>query len=183
MTNKAIFAGGCFWCTEHDLRAIPGVIDVVSGYTGDSAETATYEQVSSHTTHHRESVEVTYDSDKTSFKKLTQFFLDHIDPTDAGGQFHDRGESYKTAIYFQNAEEEKIARALVQELGESGLYDKPIVVDILPAVPFYKAEDYHQQYAEKNPAHYASYRKGSGKEDFINNVCMIRDEKKMYWKE
>lgn len=95
MTNKAIFAGGCFWCTEHDLRAIPGVTDVVSGYTGDSAETASYEQVATHTTHHRESVEVTYDSDKTSFKKLTQFFLDHIDPTDAGGQFYDRGESYK----------------------------------------------------------------------------------------
>ena len=183
MTNKAIFAGGCFWCTEHDLREIPGVIDVVSGYTGDSKDTATYEQVASHTTHHRESVEVTYDSEKTSFKKLVQFFLDHIDPTDAGGQFYDRGESYKTAIYFQNAEEEKIAQALVQELGESGLYDKSIVVDILPGVPFYKAEDYHQQYAEKNPAHYATYRKGSGKEDFINNICIIRDEKKMYWKE
>jgi methionine-S-sulfoxide reductase len=183
MIQKAIFAGGCFWCTEHDLREIPGVIDVVSGYTGDTASTASYEQVASHTTKHRESVEVAYDSEKTSFKKLTQFFLDHIDPTDAGGQFHDRGESYKTAIYYQNAEEEKIARSLVQELGESGLYDKPIAVDILPALPFYKAEYYHQQYADKNPSHYASYRRGSGREEFVNNVCIVRDEKKMYWKE
>lgn len=182
-TQTVVFAGGCFWCVEHDLRAISGVIDVFSGYTGDTAETASYEQVAAHVTKHREAVEVTYDTEKTSFKKLCQFFLDHIDPTDAGGQFHDRGESYRTAIYFKTSEEEKIAQDLIAELDASKIYNKPIVVEVFPAKPFYKAEEFHQNYAEKNPVHYASYRAGSGREDFVNNVCQIRDDKAMHWKE
>jgi methionine-S-sulfoxide reductase len=181
--NKVIFAGGCFWCVEHDLREAPGVIDVISGYTGGSEATATYEQVSSHTTEHREVVEVHYDPAQTSFKKLTQFFLDHIDPIDMGGQFGDRGTSYETAIYYSTSQEKEVAEALLRELDESGIYEKPHAVQVLKAMPFYKAEDYHQNYAEKNREHYALYRKGSGREDFVNRTCAIRDEKHIKWRD
>lgn len=182
-TQTVIFSGGCFWCTEHDLRAFPGVTNVVSGYTGGSESTARYTEVVKETTGHRESVLVTYDSELTSFKKICQFFLGHIDPTDAGGQFADRGESYRTAIYYDNKEEQAIAESLLKELAVSGIYDKPIAVEVLPRQTFYTAEDYHQDYAEKNPGHYGMYRKGSGREDFVNQVCQIRDEKKIVWKE
>jgi methionine-S-sulfoxide reductase len=183
MTQNAIFAGGCFWCVEHDFREAPGVLDVISGYTGDDASSSQYAQVSSHTTKHREAVKVVYDAEKTNFKKLTQFFLDHIDPTDQGGQFFDRGESYTPAIYYKTEEERGIANTLIQELNESGIYDKPARVDILEELPLYPAEEYHQRYAEKNPEQYAAYRSGSGKEDFVNRVCQIREEKKINWKE
>lgn len=176
--EKAYFAGGCFWCVEHDLKEIPGVIDAVSGYMGEG-ETPTYE---SHRGF-REAVEVTFDPLVTNFKKITQFFLDHIDPTDSGGQFADRGESYKTAIYYQTEVEKNTANALLTELGESGVYDKPVTVEILPRVQFFKAEEYHQKYAEKNPVGYKLYRNGSGREDFTNQVCQIREEKKVSWKD
>lgn len=183
MKKQAIFAGGCFWCTEQDLRKVDGVLDVLPGYTGGDEGSATYMKVASHQTAHREAVKVEYDDTKTSFKKIAQFFLDHIDPTDAGGQFFDRGANYKTAIYFSNTEEEAIAKSLLAELGESGIYDKPIVVDVLPALPFYVAESEHQNYAEKNPVRYSAYKQGSGREDFTNMVCAIRDEKKINWKD
>ncbi len=181
--DTIIFAGGCFWCVEHDLREAPGVLDVVSGYTGGDAASATYEQVASHVTSHREAVQVIYDTEKTSFKKLCQFFLDHIDPTDEGGQFHDRGESYRTAIYYQTPEEKKTAADCIRELDLSGIYGKLAAVDILPAMPFYPAEEYHQNYAEKNPVAYAAYRQGSGREDFVNRTCTIREEKHVPWKD
>ena len=181
--STAVFAGGCFWCVEHDLREAPGVIDAVSGFTGDDEASATYMQVASHVTKHREAVQVTYDPAKTNFTKLCQFFLDHIDPTDQNGQFHDRGESYKTAIYYKDTMEKKIAESLLQEVRDSGLYQKPIFVDVLASMPFYSAEEEQQNWAEKNPAHYASYRQGSGREDFVNRTCTIREEKKIDWKE
>ncbi|HUC88687.1 MAG TPA: peptide-methionine (S)-S-oxide reductase MsrA [Candidatus Paceibacterota bacterium] len=181
--NKVIFAGGCFWCVEHDLREANGVINVVSGYTGGDESTATYEQVSSHATKHREAVEVEYDSLKTSFKKLTQFFLDHIDPTDNGGQFGDRGENYQTVIYYSSDAEKEIAEDLLKELDESHMYDKPHVVKVEKVMPFYKAEEYHQRYAEKNPEKYEAYHKGSGREYFVNRTCAIREEKHIMWKE
>lgn len=177
--NKVIFAGGCFWCVEHDLHEAEGVVNVVSGYTGGESENPTYENH----TGHREAVLVEYDPNKTSFKKLTQFFLDHIDPTDKGGQFGDRGSSYKTAIYFSNNEEKNIAESLLKELDESHVYEKHHAVEVLEIKPFYKAEEYHQNYAEKNPTHYALYRKGSGREDFINRTCAIREEKHVNWKD
>ncbi len=177
--NKVIFAGGCFWCVEHDLHEAPGVVNIVSGYSGGDKPNPTYEDHSDH----REAVEVEYDPSKTSFKKLTQFFLDHIDPTDTGGQFADRGGSYKTAIYYQTEEEKKIAEDLLVELDEAHVYDRPHAVEVLPAKKFYKAEEYHQNYAEKNPTHYAMYRKGSGREDFVNRTCAIREEKHIDWKE
>lgn len=183
--NKtAIFAGGCFWCVEHDLRDLPGVIDVVSGYSGGQKPNPTYAEVCSETTGHRESVEVTYDSTLITFKKLCQFFLDHIDPTDNGGQFFDRGESYKTAIFYADDIEKQIAESLVKELDESGLFTpKKVMVDILPKKPFYPAEDYHQNYAEKNPMHYGAYAAGSGRVQFVAQTCKIRDQKKIQWKE
>lgn len=168
MNKQAIFAGGCFWCVEHDLRATSGVLDVTSGYVGE-----------------RESVLVSYDESKTSFKKLAQFFLEHIDPTDAGGQFYDRGEHYKTGIFYQDEQEKQVAENLISELNESKLFDKQVAVQVLPLVSiekFVKAEDYHQDYAHKNPEEYMRYRRGSGREDFVNQICIIRNAKGIVWK-
>lgn len=172
------FSGGCFWCTESDLKKVTGVIDAVSGYAGDREGHPSYENH----TGYREATQVFYDTAIVSYKQVCQFFLDHIDPTDAGGQFHDRGESYKTAIYYKNEEEKKIAEALLVELGEIGVYNAPIVVDVLPEVAFYIAEEYHQAYAQKNPVVYKTYLTGSGREDFVQQVCQIREEKKIHWK-
>jgi peptide methionine sulfoxide reductase msrA/msrB len=178
--NTAIFAGGCFWCTEHDLKELPGVIDAVSGYSGGETANPDYYNHGDH----RESVQVTYDSNKINFKKLCQFFLDHIDPTDAGGQFYDRGESYKTAIFYKNDEEKAVTENLIQELQDSGLYpNETIAVQILPEKIFYKAEEYHQSYASKNPDHYGAYAKGSGRVQFVAQTCAVRDQKKINWKD
>ncbi len=177
--NKLILAGGCFWCVEHDLRQAEGVMDVVSGYTGDKEGSPTYENH----TGYREAVEISYDSEKTSFRKLLQFFLDHIDPTDTGGQFGDRGESYTTAIFYATDKEKKIAEELLIELDQSHIYEKPHAVEVLSVGHFYKAEEYHQNYADKNPEHYAMYRTGSGREAFVNRTCAIREEKYIPWKE
>lgn len=177
--NSVIFAGGCFWCTESDLRKVEGVIDVISGYTGSEDTNPTYENHKGH----KEAVKVIYDASLTSFKKLAQFFLDHIDPTDSGGQFFDRGESYKTAIFYKNEEEKSVAEGLLKELEESELYDKPITVQVLPEMPFYLAEDYHQNYAKKNPGHYYAYKDGSGRTEFQAKVCTVREQKGIKWRE
>jgi methionine-S-sulfoxide reductase len=179
MTKSLILAGGCFWCVEHDMRTADGVVSVVSGYAGGESTNPTYENH----TGHREVVLVEYDDTKTSFKKLVQYFLDHIDPTDDGGQFADRGESYKTGIFFDSEEEERVAQALLAELDESHVYDRPVTVEVLPRKTFYKAEEYHQDYAEKNPMHYSIYRQGSGREGFVQKTCAIRDEKHIPWKD
>lgn len=178
MTKSLILAGGCFWCVEHDLREAPGVLSVTSGYSGGDMENPTYENHGGH----REAVLVEYDDQKTSYKKLLQFFVDHIDPTDAGGQFGDRGESYRTAIFYENDEERSVAEFVVRELDESNVYDVPSTIEILQRKAFNEAEDYHQKYAEKNPAHYGMYRIGSGREDFVNRTCRIREEKNIPWK-
>jgi peptide methionine sulfoxide reductase msrA/msrB len=179
MTKSIILAGGCFWCVEHDLHNAPGVISVTSGYSGGDSNNPTYEQH----TGHKEAVLVEYDDTKTSYKKLLQFFIDHIDPTDSGGQFGDRGDSYTTAIFYDTDEEKKIAVAVLQELNESRIYDTASQVEVLKRKEFYKAEDHHQDYAEKNPTHYNLYRVGSGREGFVNRTCQIRVKKKINWKE
>jgi peptide methionine sulfoxide reductase msrA/msrB len=179
MTKSLILAGGCFWCVEHDLHEAPGVMSVTSGYSGGVSENPTYENHLGH----REVVLVEFEDEKATYKKILQFFLDHIDPTDTGGQFADRGESYRTAIYYENENEKSTAEAVLKELNESKVYDMPAQVDILPRKPFYKAEEYHQKYAEKNPAHYAAYRAGSGREQFVNRTCQVREEKNIPWKE
>lgn len=178
MTKSLLLAGGCFWCVEHDLREAEGVIEVTSGYSGGNTDNPTYENHIGH----QEVVLVEYDDAQTTYKKLLQFFIDHIDPTDIGGQFGDRGEGYQTAIYYENDEEKIIAEDVLQELNESQVYSKPSVVNILPRRRFYRAEEYHQRYADKNPAKYMLYRKGSGREDFVNQTCAIRQEKKITWK-
>lgn len=177
MTKTLILAGGCFWCVEHDMRQAPGVITVVSGYSGGDTGSPTY------TDHegHREVVLVEYDATQTTYKKLLQYFIDHIDPTDRGGQFGDRGSSYKPAIFCENEEERDIAKRVVDELNTSGVYDSPATVEILLRKPFYKAEEYHQNYAEKNETEYGLYRLRSGREDFIENTCEIREDKNIHW--
>lgn len=172
-----ILAGGCFWCVEHDLRSAEGVLSVVSGYSGGESTNPTYEDHRGH----REVVLVTYDITRTSYKKLLQFFIDHIDPTDGGGQFGDRGESYKTAIYYEDDEEKNSADEVLEELDASHVYEKPHAVEVLKRKPFYTAEEYHQGYAEKNPLRYGMYRTGSGREGFVQKTCQIREEKKISW--
>lgn len=177
MTKTLILAGGCFWCVEHDMRKAYGVTSVTSGYSGGSTDSPTYE---SHRGH-KEVILVSYDDVQISYKKLLQFFIDHIDPTDNGGQFADRGESYMAAIFYEGDNERSIAEAVIKELNESGVYVKKADVQIFPRKEFYKAEEYHQNYAEKNPTHYMMYREGSGRESFVAKTCQVRDEKHVVW--
>lgn len=177
MTKTLVLAGGCFWCVEHDMRSTVGVISATSGYSGGETSSPTYEDHEGH----REAILIEYDATKTSYKKLLQYFIDHIDPTDAGGQFGDRGEAYRSAIFCEDAEEGDVAKAVLKELDESGVYENASQVAILERKPFYKAEEYHQNYAEKNETHYGLYRLRSGREDFIQNTCEIREEKHIHW--
>lgn len=163
----ATFAGGCFWCMVKPFDQIEGIEKVVSGYTGGHVENPTYEQVCSETTGHLEAVQITFDSDLFPYERLVELYWTLIDPTDPGGQFYDRGESYTTAIFYQDDEQKQIAEESKDRLEKSGKFSKPIAVKILPAKPFYPAEDYHQQYYQKNPLHYERYHIGSGRAAFI----------------
>ncbi|TGK07607.1 peptide-methionine (S)-S-oxide reductase [Leptospira semungkisensis] len=169
-TETAIFAGGCFWCMEGPFEKLPGVISVVSGYTGGKEKNPTYEDVGYGRTGHRESVLVTYDPKKVNYAVLLDTYWRQIDPTDAGGQFADRGNQYRTAIYYKNESQRKLAQEFKDKIGASGKFSAPIAVEILPASEFYPAEEYHQDYYKKNPEHYHSYRKGSGREEYVNRV-------------
>ncbi len=169
-TTAALFAGGCFWCMEPPFEKLPGVISVVSGYTGGPEADPTYEQVSSGRTGHLEAVRVVYDPAKIGYAGLLEVFWRQIDPTDAGGQFADRGPQYRTAIFHADPEQQRLAEASRRELGASGRFPRPIVTEILPAGPFYPAEEYHQDYYKKNPQHYKAYRTGSGREAFLARV-------------
>lgn len=169
-TGTATFAGGCFWCMEPPFEKLEGVGAVVSGYTGGEKENPSYEQVSSGATGHREAVQVTYDPAKISYATLLDVFWRSIDPTDAGGQFADRGSQYKTGIFYHDDEQKSLAEKSRQALEQSGTFDKPIVVEILPAGPFYAAETYHQDYYKKNPTHYNRYKVGSGRKGFLESV-------------
>ena len=165
--EKATFAGGCFWCMVKPFDTQPGIIEVVSGYTGGTKENPTYEEVCSDTTGHYEAVQITFNPDIFPYEKIIELFWQQIDPTDAGGQFFDRGDSYRTAIFYHTDEQKKIAEESKQKLAESGIFTKPIVTPILPAKEFYRAEEYHQDYYKKKPEHYNRYRKGSGRDKFI----------------
>jgi peptide methionine sulfoxide reductase msrA/msrB len=166
-TKSAVFAGGCFWCTEADFEKVDGVVEAISGYTGGHVANPTYKQVSAGTTGHVESVKVIYDPKKISYSELLDYFWRHVDPTDAGGQFVDRGSQYRSVIFYANEEEKQLAEASKQALAENGPFDKPIVTDILPLGAFYPAEDYHQDYYKKNPIRYHWYRSGSGRDRFL----------------
>jgi len=168
-TNQALatFAGGCFWCMVSPFDEMPGIHRVVSGYTGGHTVNPTYKEVCSETTGHYEAVQITFDPSIFPYTKLLELFWQQIDPTDAGGQFYDRGQSYQTAIFYHTEEQREQAEASKQALETSGRFDKPIVTEILPAAPFYPAEDYHQGYYRTNPSHYKRYRTGSGRDTYI----------------
>ncbi|MBF0253042.1 MAG: peptide-methionine (R)-S-oxide reductase MsrB [Candidatus Omnitrophica bacterium] len=166
-TKQAYFAGGCFWCMEPGFELADGVIKAEAGYMGGKEKDAVYSIVSTGMTKHREAVRVEYEPDKIKYEDLIKIFLFNIDPTDSGGQFADRGEQYKTAIYFSDEGEKQIALKILKELGQSKKFDKPIAVQILEKITFYPAEEYHQDYYKKNETHYKAYKKGSGREDFI----------------
>ena len=168
--ESAIFAGGCFWCVESNFEKVDGVTEVLSGYTGGHKENPTYEQVCSHTTGHVEAVKVTYDSNQVSYNDLLEVFWRTVDPTDDGGQFIDRGETYASAIFVANDEQRKLAKESKQRLDESGRFEKPLVTPIRDAVKFYVAEDYHQDYYRTHPREYKSYRSGSGRDQFIAKI-------------
>ena len=164
----AVFAGGCFWCTEADFDKIPGVIATTSGYTGGRVANPTYKQVSAGSTGHIEAVRVVYDPKRISFTELVRRFLPTIDVTDGGGQFCDRGESYRPAIFVANPAERRIAEATRARAG--ALLKKPIATQILPAAPFYPAEGYHQDYYKKNSTKYKYYRWRCGREARLAKV-------------
>ncbi len=169
-TRFAVFAGGCFWCTEADFEKVDGVIDVVSGYTGGHVDNPTYKQVSRGGTGHVEAFEVIYDPQEVNYEKLLEVFWRHVDPTDSGGQFVDRGSQYRSAIFYADDQERQLAEASKQRLAASGRFNKPIVTEILPLGPFYPAEDYHQDFYKKNPLRYNRYRSGSGRDGFLEKA-------------
>lgn len=168
-TETAVFAGGCFWCTESDFEKVPGVSEAISGYTGGTEVNPTYDQVAGHQTGHVEAVKVIYDPAKVSYAQLVEWFWRHVNPTDGGGQFVDRGAQYRSAIFAVNDEQQRIAEASKQQLAASGHFDAPIVTEILSLGPFYDAEDYHQNYHNVNPIRYKWYRSGSGRDQFLKD--------------
>ncbi|MFB5284050.1 peptide-methionine (S)-S-oxide reductase MsrA [Peribacillus sp. Hz7] len=163
----ATFAGGCFWCMVSPFDELPGVKGVISGYTGGHKTNPTYEEVCTDTTGHYEVVQISFDSAVMSYQKLLDLFWQQIDPTDAAGQFNDRGLSYRTAIFFHSEEQRILAETSKAKLAKSGRFKKPIVTAVLPAEPFYKAEEKHQHYYKRNPFHYNLYKEGSGRAKFI----------------
>jgi len=168
--KKGTFAGGCFWCTEADFEKLPGVVKVVSGYTGGQKENPTYAEVSSGKTGHVEAVQIYYDPSKISYEELLDTLWKHIDPTDAGGQFADRGGQYRSAIFYHDDEQKRLAEKSKEALGKSGKFNKPIVTEILPFTKFYEAEEYHQDYYKNHSLRYSFYRDGSGRDQFLERV-------------
>jgi peptide methionine sulfoxide reductase msrA/msrB len=166
----ATFAGGCFWCTEADFEKLPGVIKVVSGYTGGKRENPTYEQVSSGGTGHVEAIQVYYDPTRVTYEELLDYFWKHIDPTDSGGQFVDRGSQYRSAIFYHDEEQKQLAEKSREDLNRSGKFDKPIATEIVKFTRFYEAEDYHQDYYKKSSLKYKFYRFNSGRDQFLTST-------------
>lgn len=153
--DTAIFSGGCFWCMVQPFDTLPGIKKVVSGYTGGHVANPTYEQVCTGKTGHTEAVKITFDPQIFPYQKLVELYWQVADPTDATGQFQDRGDQYRPVIYYNSDEQKQIATKSKEELAKSGLFDQPIVTEIKPASAFYPAEDYHQDFYKKNPERYA----------------------------
>ena len=165
--KKATFAGGCFWCMVKPFDQWDGVHSVISGYTGGHLENPSYEDVKRGKSGHYEAVEITFDPSIITFEEILNIYWQQIDPTDDGGQFQDRGDSYRTAIFYHDAEQKAIAVHAKQALIESKKFTKPIVTKILPAAPFYPAEDYHQDFYKNNQQEYEADRAKSGRDEFI----------------
>ena len=157
-TALATFAGGCFWCVEEAFDKVPGVVSTTSGYTGGRTPDPGYEDVSAGRTGHAEAVQVVYDIEVTTYEKLLEAFWRNVDPTDGGGQFCDRGDSYRSAIFTHGEEQARLAETSKRALEESGRFNEPIATEIVPAGPFYPAEEYHQDYYRRNPVRYKIYK-------------------------
>lgn len=168
--KKATFAGGCFWCMEKPFEHYPGVLEVISGYTGGHQDDPAYAKVSSGRTGHLEAVQITYDPLQITYDELLEVFWRQIDPTDPGGQFGDRGEQYKTAIFYHDDEQKKLAEQSKQKTAASKRFTGPIVTEIIKASAFFKAENYHQDYYKKNPIQYKSYHFHSGRGPYLKKV-------------
>lgn len=166
----AVFAGGCFWCSEADFDKLPGVLQTTSGYIGGSIENPTYEEVSSGRSGHFEAVQVRFDPRQTSYAKLLEAFWPSIDPLNGNGQFCDNGPQYRSAIFYLNAEQQRLAEASKNALAASGRFQQPIATQILAATTFYAAEDYHQDYHRKNPLRYRYYRHGCGRDQRLQTL-------------
>ena len=170
--EKATFAGGCFWCMEAAFKDVPGVVSAVSGYTGGTKKNPTYEEVSSGGTGHFESVEVTFDPRKISYDKILAIYWENIDPLTPYGQFCDNGEQYRTAIFVHDDAQRKAAEDSKAKIQER--LKKKVVTFILPASVFYPAEEYHQDYAKKNPFRYGLYRKGCGRDELLEQIWGVK---------
>ena len=179
--RKATFAGGCFWCMEPPFEKLDGVVEVVSGYTGGKKDNPTYDEVCKGMTGHYEAVQITYDPSKITYKELLEVFWRQIDPTDPYGQFVDKGSQYKTAIFYHNEEQRRLAEASKKELAISGRFNKPIVTEIREVSQFFKAEDYHQDYYKTCPIDYQVYKSSSGREQFKKKIW--GDDRKLKSKE
>jgi peptide methionine sulfoxide reductase msrA/msrB len=166
----ATFAGGCFWCVESDFEKVDGVVKAISGYTGGDSPNPTYQEVSAGGTGHVEAVQVYYDPAIIPYKELLDVFWQHVDPTDSGGQFVDRGAQYRTAIFYHDEEQQRIAQTSKKELNDSGRFDKPVVTEIIEFSEFYKAEEYHQDYYKKSALRYKFYRYNSGRDQFLKRA-------------
>lgn len=166
-TEKATFAGGCFWCIEAPFEGIEGIITVRSGYAGGKEKNPTYAEVSSGKTGHKEAVQIEYDPVVISFEELLDIFWKQFDPTDEGGSFYDRGLQYSSAIFYHSSDQKSSAEASKKQLDKSGKFKKSIVTPILRYNNFYQAEDYHQDYYRKQPKEYKAYRIASGRDEFI----------------
>jgi peptide methionine sulfoxide reductase msrA/msrB len=183
--KTATFAGGCFWCVESDFEKVPGVVKVISGYTGGFRENPSYESYGKDG--HVEAVQVHYDASKTTYDELLDVFWKHIDPTDAEGQFADRGRSYRSAVFYHDEEQKRSAEKSKDNLAKSGRFAKPVLTEIIKFEKFYEAEDYHQDYHRKNPLRYRFYRNGSGRDQFLkktwgNDSSSITPEKRQTYK-
>jgi peptide-methionine (S)-S-oxide reductase len=166
--KKAIFAGGCFWCMVQPFDSLPGIESVISGFTGGHVKNPSYKEVVRGGTGHTEAVEITYDPEKIGYEELVEIYWRQTDPTDAGGQFADRGDSYRPVIYYSDENEKRIAEESKRKLGEEGPFSDPIVTQIEPLQPFYPAEESHQDFYKKQPEYYKRYSIGSGRAPFID---------------
>ena len=168
--KKATFAGGCFWCVESDFEKIDGVVDAVSGYAGGQTENPNYHEVSGGGSGHVEVVQVLYDPEKVTYEQLLDIFWRHVDPTDDGGQFVDRGPQYRTVVFYDDEEQKLIAEDSKQALEASGRFSKPIVTEIIKLTKFYPAEEYHQNFHKKDFMRYSQYRMSSGRDRFLKKA-------------
>jgi methionine-S-sulfoxide reductase len=168
--EKAVFAGGCFWCMQNPYDELNGVVSTAVGYTGGHVGNPTYEEVCAGNTGHAEAIEVLYDPSQITYAELLNVFWRNVDPTTLNRQFADAGTQYRTAIFYNSEEQKKSAESSKQEMQSSGNYNDPIVTEITPDSTFYKAEDYHQKYYEKCPLKYKMYKSGSGREQYLEDM-------------